>query len=108
MEQEPALIDIGKFDRSGRSFCSQLCSILFSEVDLNRPAANATEYIKQVIVSREQCPDVVVVDDVDRSKFKPVCLIPKDDSASAVCSFKPSIEWSQVKVCTRKPSIFIF
>ncbi|KAI6182579.1 Gem-associated protein 2 [Aphelenchoides bicaudatus] len=83
MEQQ-AIIDVGDFNRS--------------EIDLNKPANDAAEYIKQVIVGREQCPDVVVAN-VDRSKFKkPTCLVPTDASASAVCSFTPSVEWSQLKV----------
>jgi len=78
------VIDIGNFDRS--------------EVDLTKPASSVKEYIRQVIVSREQCPDVVVAD-VDRSKFKkPTCLVPADESASAICLFTPPIEWSQRKV----------
>jgi hypothetical protein len=82
--EQGAVIDVGDFDRS--------------EVDLNKPASTVKEYIKQVIVSREQCPDVVVAD-VDRSKFKkPKSLVPTDESISAICQFTPAIEWSQLKV----------
>lgn len=84
MEQD-LCIDIGKFDPS--------------EVDLAKPADTVQEYIKQVIVTRDNLPDVAVAQNVDRSKFKtPTCLVPTDVSASAVCSFTPPTEWSQLKV----------
>jgi hypothetical protein len=80
-----AIIDVGEFDHS--------------KVDLTKPANTVEEYIKQVIVTRESCPEVVVAENIDRSKFKkPISLVPIDESISATCEFMPSKEWSQLKV----------
>ncbi|CAD5207157.1 unnamed protein product [Bursaphelenchus okinawaensis] len=86
MEQEP-IYAVEKFDKS--------------KVDLSKPARNVEEYMRQVIVSREQMQDVTVAKESVREIKKRTVFIPQDEE-EPVCSFVPSAEWREVKLANFK------
>lgn len=77
--------DVGEFDRS--------------KVDLNKVPTSAQEYLRQMIVGREKCPEIVTVN-LDKDQMKHAKdQVPKDPSKGLACQWAPDKEWAVSMVC---------
>ncbi|KAI1717958.1 survival motor neuron (SMN) interacting protein 1 (SIP1) domain-containing protein [Ditylenchus destructor] len=69
------------------------------KVDLNKMPATVDEYMQQVVVSRERCPDIVMADPESIPVFsKPMKqLVHIDPALSYTSQFTPGHEWNTEK-----------
>uniref|UniRef100_A0A914D8T5 Gem-associated protein 2 n=1 Tax=Acrobeloides nanus TaxID=290746 RepID=A0A914D8T5_9BILA len=78
--EQGVFFEVGDFDRS--------------KVNLDKTATSAEEFLKQMIVGREQCPEVIKAN-LDPQKLKPPSnQIPLDPSRGLVCPLAPGKEWA--------------
>lgn len=69
------------------------------KVNLNKMPTTVDEYMQQVVVSREQCPDIVMADPESIPAFtKPLKpLIPVDPTIRYTSNFAPGLIWNMEK-----------
>uniref|UniRef100_A0A915DKB8 Gem-associated protein 2 n=1 Tax=Ditylenchus dipsaci TaxID=166011 RepID=A0A915DKB8_9BILA len=81
MDQE-VFFDVDNFDRT--------------KVDLNKMPTTVEEYMRQMVVSRENCPVVATANPEDIPLFKKAKqnIVPLDKSIDCVCEFAPGREWN--------------